>query len=116
MLHLAQREGELYVVTGPAFAGQQIASIGPDAVLVPTSTWKAVYDPRTGGAGAYVCTNTATPTCQVVSVVALAQGVGVDRFPALPAAVKATAAALPDPEPSPYAVGAHHRRRRKARD
>ncbi len=114
--HLAQREGELYVVTGPAFQGQQIASIGPDGVLVPTSTWKAVYDPHAGGAGAYVCTNTATPTCQVVSVAVLVQGVGVDPFPALPAAVKAVAAALPDPEPSPYAAGAHHRRRRKAWD
>ena len=114
--HLAQREGELYLVTGPAFVGQQIASIGPDGVLVPTSTWKAVYDPGTGGAGAYVCTNTVTPTCQVVSVAVLVQGVGIDPFPALPASVKAIATALPDPEPSPYAVGAHHRRRRKARD
>ena len=46
----------------------------------------------------------------------LAQGVGIDPFPALPAPVKAVAAALPDPEPSPYAVGAHHQRPRKARD
>ena len=52
MRHLAGREGEPYVVTGPAFTGQQAASIGPDAVLVPTSAWKAVHDPRTGGAGA----------------------------------------------------------------
>ena len=111
--HLAQREGELYVVTGPAFVGGQVQSIGPDGVLVPTSTWKAVYDPRTGGAGAYICTNTATPTCQVVSVAALAQGVGIDPFPALPARTRAVAAALPDPEPSPYAAGMHRRRHRR---
>ncbi len=114
--HLAGREGELYVVTGPAFTGGQLQSIGPDGVLVPTSTWKAVYDPRTGGAAAYVCTNTAAPTCQVVSVAVLAHDVGIDPFPALPASVKAVAASLPDPEPSPYATGAHHRRRRKAWD
>ena len=114
--HLAEQEGELYVVTGPAFRGQQIASIGPDGVLVPTSTWKEVYDQRTGGAGAHVCTNAATPTCRVVSVAVPVQGVGIDPFPALPAGVKAVTAALPDPDPSPYAVGAHHQRRRKAKD
>src|SRR3954469_23883461 len=48
---LAAREGELYVVTGPAFQGQQLQSIGPSAVLVPSATWKAVYSPEGGGAG-----------------------------------------------------------------
>ena len=50
---LARRRGELFVVTGPAFAGQNVASVGPDGVLVPSSTWKAVYDPGAGAAGAY---------------------------------------------------------------
>ena len=109
--HLAQEQGELFLVTGPAFVGEELKSIGPDGVLVPSSTWKAVYDPRTGGAGVYVCKNTATPTCVVTSVAALVQAVGVDPFPALSPATKATAMALPQPEASPYAHGGHRRRR-----
>ena len=110
---LAAREGELYLVTGPAFDGQQIQSIGPDGLLVPTATWKAVYDPRTGGAGVYVCRNTATPTCATVSVAALIQAVGIDPFPGLPDSVKQVAAALPPPENSPYAPREHRRHRRR---
>lgn len=72
----AVREGELYVVTGPAFQGQEIQSIGPDAVLVPSMTWKAVYSPRYSGTAAYACTNTARPQCEVISVAALTGVVG----------------------------------------
>ena len=53
--NLAVAEGELYLVTGPAFVGSQLRSIGANNVLVPTSTWKAVYDPQRGGTGVYVC-------------------------------------------------------------
>ena len=63
----ATSSGELYVVTGPAFQGGNLSAIGPDGVLVPTSTWKAVYDPQSG-AGADVCTSTATAACEVISV------------------------------------------------
>ena len=108
---LAVGEGELFVVTGPAFAGRRLKSIGPDAVLVPSSTWKAVYDPRTGGAGVYVCHNTTRPACSTVSVATLVQGVGIDPFPALPPAAKATLMPLPPPNASHYA---HARRSRRA--
>ena len=114
MRNLAAREGELYLVTGPAFISERLRSVGPDGVLVPSSTWKAVYDPRAGGAGVYVCKNTATPTCKIVSVAVLTQAVGIDPFPALPERVKQTAMSLPEPEDSPYAPqhGHHHRRER----
>ena len=112
--HWALREGELYVVTGPAFVGQQVGSIGPDGVLVPSSTWKAVYDPRTGGAGVYVCHNTAQPTCSTVTVAALAQEVGIDPFPGVSPAAMAVLTSLPAPEPSHYGrTGGQHRRRRR---
>ncbi len=110
---LASREGELYLVTGPAFGGGQLQSIGPDGVLVPSSTWKAVYDPRAGGAGVYVCENTAAPACEVVSVAALARVVGIDPFPALPASVKQQAMLLPAPEKSRYAPGQRRGPRRR---
>ncbi len=109
---LAVREGELYVVTGPAFQGQRLQSIGPDAVLVPTSTWKAVYDPRAHGAGVYVCLNTQQPSCSTVSVATLARVVGVDPFPALPDAIKQTAMTLPPPSPSHYSPAGSRRRHR----
>ena len=113
--HLAEREGELYVVTGPAFHGDRLASIGPDGVLVPTSTWKAVYDPRMGGAGVYVCRNTDRPTCDIVPIATLIRVVGIDPFPSLSESVKREAMSLPPPEDSPYAHGGHGHRRHKER-
>lgn len=86
---LARRRGELYVVTGPAFTGTQIDTIGDNRVLVPTAIWKAVYDSRTLAAGAYLCSNTDHPTCQVLGIDALAGQVGIDPFPGVPPTVRA---------------------------
>ena len=112
---LTVRQGELYVVTGPAFQGEQIQSVGSHGVLVPSSTWKAVYDPQAGGAAVYVCKNTDSPTCNVVAVAALTSALGIDPFPALSARVKQTAITLPEPEPSRYAPGRHPSPRHKNR-
>lgn len=98
MRTLATQEGELYLVTGPAFQGRQLKSIGPNGVLVPSATWKAVYDPRVRGAAVYVCRNVQRPSCSTVSVANLVSVVGIDPFPALPAAVKQTAMTLPVPK------------------
>ncbi len=108
--HLAARQGELYVVTGPAYQGQRIQSIGPDGVLVPSSTWKAIYDPKADGTGAYLCSNAAAPRCETVSVAALAHSVGIDPFPAVSEDIKQAVMTLPRPEHSPYVRG-HGRRR-----
>ena len=110
---LAAREGELYVVTGPAFEGQQLQSIGPSAVLVPSATWKAVYSPQDGGAGVYVCANTSRPRCEVVPVATLISMVGIDPFPALPSSIKAAAIALPETNAGRY--GARRRSPRQPR-
>ena len=96
--NLAAREGQLFLVTGPAFQGQEIQSIGPDGVLVPSATWKAVYDPRAQGAGVYICSDTATPRCEAISVSALAQLTGIDPFPVLPDRIKQVIMPLPAPE------------------
>ncbi len=98
---MALREGGVYVVTGPDFTGSRRA-IG-DNVLVPTATWKAVYDPVRHEAGAYLCQNTDHPTCQTLSVASLTARIGIDPFPGLGEAVKAQAMALPEPQASPYA-------------
>ena len=110
---LATREGELFLVTGPAFQDQQVQSIGSDGVLVPSSTWKAVYDPRAAGTDVYVCSNTATPGCEVVSVAALTHATGINPFPALPARMKAVTMTLPAPEASRYAGHGNYRQRRQ---
>ena len=89
MRRLARRRGELYVVTGPAFTGTRIDTIGDNRVLVPTATWKAIYDPRAQAAGAYLCSNTDRPACQVLGIDALAGQVGIDPFPGVPATAKA---------------------------
>ncbi len=86
---LARRRGELYVVTGPAFTGTQIDTIGDNRVLVPTATWKAVHDPQALAAGAWLCSNTDHPACQVLGIDALAGQVGIDPFPGLPPTVRA---------------------------
>ena len=92
----AEREGDLYVVTGPVFEGANIEALDR-RVLVPTAIFKAVYDPAMNAAGAYVCTNRDEPQCRVVSVAELAALTGIDPFPAMPDGVKVTAAHLPLP-------------------
>jgi endonuclease G len=106
--HLAERRGELYVVTGPAFQGGQLQFL-KGRVLVPTSTWKAVYDPAAHAAAAYRCTNVSRPRCVTLSITALARETGIDPFPAISAIIKQTAMMLPQPEPS------RHRSHRHAR-
>lgn len=107
---LAERRGELFVVTGPAYEEARIDAIGPGGVLVPTSTWKAVHDPATGGTGAYVCSNTAAPTCRTVPVAAIEALAGIDPFPALPAWRKASMMPLPEPGGSAYGRAGRGRR------
>lgn len=98
--HLAQRDGAVFVVTGPAFR-DSMRGIGRN-VLVPSSTWKAIYDPQVGGAGVYVCKNNDAPTCTTVSIAALIHAVGIDPFPSLPVDIKEHVMDLPEPEASPY--------------
>ncbi|MDT8870687.1 DNA/RNA non-specific endonuclease [Komagataeibacter rhaeticus] len=84
------------MVTGPAFRGSSLSAIGRDRVLVPTSTWKAVYTPARQQTGVYVCHNVArNPGCSHVSVAELTRMTGIDPFPALPARMKQNCMTLP---------------------
>ncbi len=96
------------MVTGPAFQGRQVQSLH-NRVLVPTATWKAIYDPEARGAAAYSCTNISAPKCTTVSIAVLIRETGIDPFPAVPAAIKQTAMTLPPPEPSRYTRSAQKR-------
>ena len=106
---LALRRGELYVVSGPAFQGSQLQSL-KGRVLVPTATWKAVYDPQAQGMAAYMCANVSQPNCTTLSVAALALAVGVDPFPGAPDTMKQAAMRLPPPAPNRHARPGPQRR------
>lgn len=97
--HLAERRGELYVVTGPTFQGGRIQAL-KGRVLIPTSIWKAVYDPAAHGAAAYRCTNVSRPRCTTLSIAALTRETGIDPFPSASWLAKHLAMKLPVPEPS----------------
>jgi endonuclease G len=106
---LAERKGALYVVTGPVFQGSNLRTLH-GRVLVADATSKAVYDPRVGGAAAYVCDNTTRPACTPISITRLAAMTGIDPLPVVSDPVKQRPIALPPPEESPYA---HHARQRR---
>jgi len=84
---LAKTYGEVYVVTGPDFANMA-TTINGGKVVVPTETWKAVYVPDAGVAGAYWCKNTSAPTCEIISINALEDAAWVDAFPALASSLR----------------------------
>lgn len=86
--------GEAYVVTGPLYEGARVRRIG-GRVLVPTSTWKAVWVPQQG-AGAWIATNEARPVWRVISIAELTRRSGIDPFPALNAGARTRVPAFPD--------------------
>jgi endonuclease G, mitochondrial len=87
---LAQRDGEIYVVTGPVF-GRGAPALIHNRVRVPDQIFKAVYDPRSGQAGAYVAVNARGAQIRVISIAQLQRLIGADVFPALALAAKANA-------------------------
>jgi len=93
---LAERDGDLYVVTGPVFRGETLQRLN-GRVLVPTMLYKAVYDPARRQAGAYLVRNEAGDQYETVSLAQLKDLTGIDVFPALPPDVKAAAMPLPPP-------------------
>jgi endonuclease G len=92
---LATSEGELYVVSGPAFIGADIGQVG--RVLVPTHIWKVLYSPKQQRAGAYLITNDETREYSTVSVSDLEKMVGVSLLPALPQKIRDGGMILPKP-------------------
>jgi len=105
--NLAREDGEVYVVTGPIFEGSSLQRIG-GRVLVPTSIYKAIYDPARHTAAAYVTPNAPGMGYETLSIADLQHRIGIDVFPELPTAVKTSKMRLPVPEP-------HGRRSKKNR-
>jgi endonuclease G len=78
---MAKREGDLYVVTGPAFLGTDLQRVGN--VLVPTHLYKLVWSPRQKAGAAWLVENTADARPNVVPIPELERIVGINLLPAL---------------------------------
>lgn len=92
---LASNEGELYVVTGPAFIGSDLQRIGN--VLVPTHLWKVLYSPQQRRAGAYLITNDDTREYATLTVSDLEKMIGVSLLPGLSQTIRDGGMNLPKP-------------------
>ena len=92
---LAIQEGELYVVSGPVFIGDDIQQVG--LVLVPTHLWKVLYSPKQPRAGAYVVSNDEMREYSTVPVSDLKAMVCVSLLPALPQNIRDVGMILPNP-------------------
>ncbi len=90
------RRGDLYVVTGPMFIGENLQSL-KGRILVPTHVFKAVYDPQTQTAGAYFAENRSGEDYEIVPLSRIEAMSGIEIFPGLAQAVKDAAADLPRP-------------------
>ncbi len=83
---VTKQKQDVYVLTGPIYAGKNIKTVGKNKVLVPTSTYKAIYIPKTGVIGAYVVNNdmkVEKPQVELLSVCALEDQIGINLFPQL---------------------------------
>jgi endonuclease G len=95
---LAADAGDVFVVSGPIFAGDTLQRIN-DRVLVPTSLYKAVYVPRRG-ATAYLVENAPGMAWRAVSMSELRQIAGIEVFPSVAAATRERLLSLPEPQPN----------------
>ncbi len=95
--HLTNQRGELYVVTGPIFEGDRIERIN-NRVFVPTHVFKAVVDPTSKEAAAWLAPNDDSGEYQVISIAELEKKTGINLFPKLPDTAKQKAMALPQPK------------------
>jgi len=95
---LAKKNGELYVITGPLFIGKTVESL-KGRVMIPTNIYKAIYDPRSGRAAAYLVNNAAGMEYQVISIAELERMAGINLFPTLTDKIKNSPMDLPKPTP-----------------
>jgi endonuclease G len=91
---LAKKEGDLYVVTGPAFLGSDLRKVGK--VLVPTHLYKLVYSPRQKAGAAWFVENTPDARANVIPIPELERIIGIDLLPALSAEEKERMLRLPN--------------------
>src|ERR1700712_5404582 len=94
--NLAIQDGDVYVVTGSIFQGNELQAL-QGRVLIPTAVFKAIYDPASRRAGAYLANNTDDSGYEAISIAQLTQLTGIDVFPGLSDAAKMRVADPPTP-------------------
>ncbi|KQQ32464.1 endonuclease [Duganella sp. Leaf126] len=91
---MAKKEGDLYVLTGPAFIGASLQKVGK--VLVPTHLYKLIYSPRQHAGGAYFVENKAGASYEILTVAQLESRIGIDLLPSLSPREKQVMLRLPN--------------------
>jgi endonuclease G, mitochondrial len=94
---LAKARGDLYIVTGPIYSGENVLKIG-GAVMVPTQMFKAIYDPQRNEAGAYLVGNSEGAQVQIISIRQLEALSGINVFPSISNQVRNNGMRLPEPK------------------
>lgn len=79
---VALRNGEAFVVTGPAFIGSELRSL-KGRVLVPTHIYKAVYVPSLEAAAVFWAPNQPQAGYEIISLAELENRTGIRAFPTL---------------------------------
>ena len=95
---LALNTGELYVITGPLYLGNNITRLN-GRVLVPTHVYKLVFDPKKNRGAAYYAKNEDAEELRMLSISELEKLAGINFFPKLPSAAKQLKLDLPQPKP-----------------
>ncbi|WP_256080407.1 DNA/RNA non-specific endonuclease [Massilia sp. YIM B04103] len=78
---MAKKEGDLYVISGPAFIGGDLRKVGN--VLVPSHLYKVIYSPRQRAGGAWFVANEADARPQTMTVAELESKIGINLLPSL---------------------------------
>jgi len=78
---MVKREGDLYVITGPAFLGANLRKVGN--VIVPSHLYKLVYSPRQKAGAAWFLENQADAKLNVIPINELERIIGINLLPAL---------------------------------
>ena len=78
---MAKKEGDLYVITGPAFLGSNLRQVGK--VLVPSHLYKLVYSPRQKAGAAWFIENQGDAKPNVIPINELERIIGINLLPAL---------------------------------
>src|SRR6185436_4682114 len=94
--NLAERDGDLYVVTGPIFDGDTVKQIN-DGVMVPTKIFKAIYDVKKQQASVYLVDNAPGDKYRVITLKQLQEMSGIEVFPGLSEKVRTAKLDLPAP-------------------
>lgn len=90
----------LYVITGPIFDGQDLEILN-DRVLIPTSVFKAIFDPNSGEGAAYLATNDKDDNgnhYDQISIAKLEAMIGINLFPDMSTVNKKRMMTLPTPD------------------